>query len=47
MANFTVTKNQDGSFHVVVTKSVPANEEFNFGSIEEVNAKVTEVTNAE
>lgn len=47
MADIRVTKNSDGSFHLVVAKVVPQNEEFNFGTVEELNAKVAEVANAE
>jgi len=49
MANVSITRNPDNSFHVVVSKVVTqeAKEEFNFGSVEEVNAKVAEVANAE
>lgn len=47
MAQFSVTKNPDGTFKLVVTRVVQQQEEHNVGSIEEVNAKVTEVANAE
>lgn len=49
MADLKVTKNPDGSLHLVVSKVVTqeTNEDFNFGSVEELNAKVAEIANAE
>ncbi len=47
MAEFNLSKNADGSYKVVVNKTVPANEEFAFGTLDEALAKVKEVEVAE
>ncbi len=47
MADFSVSKNADGSYKVVVNKVVPANEEFAFGTLDEALNKVKEVEVAE
>jgi len=47
MADFNISKNPDGSYRVVVNKTVPANEEFAYGSLDEAVAKVKELEAAE
>lgn len=47
MADFNISKNPDGSYKVTVNKTVPANEEFAFGSLDEAVNKVKEIEAAE
>lgn len=47
MADVSLTKNQDGTWKVTVSKNVPQNEEHVFGNIDEAVNKIKEVESQE